>query len=99
MAPPKASSQVAPPSPTIMFCPRCFRAGDDVGTCTDKVLGCPTPKPVDPKTMAVLQCIPCDKTVAVTVAAIMSNKLPSGGVYCSGDCDVDKCKAFILKKV
>lgn len=96
----KKTAEFTPPSQKkpIMYCPRCFRAGDDVGDCGDTMLGCPPPREVDPQKMVVLECLPCAKTIAVAVVDIMRGKLPSGA-YCKGDCSPENCKAHLKTKL
>ncbi len=75
------------------FCPRpgCLRAGPDLGSCGEHALGCPRPRPVDPKTEVVIRCSACDRTWAVPVENILK-----GGTMpkCIGD--TAECHAVIV---
>lgn len=78
----------------MQVCPRpdCRRAGDDVGTCADKTLGCPRFKEVKFDQDIVIHCSSCRMTRSVPVRELMrSSRNP---LKCLGDGDV--CKAVPL---
>jgi hypothetical protein len=76
------------------YCPRCFRVGDDIGSCGNFKMGCPNPKKVDPDNMVVVRCGGrCNKTRAVPVGNIMKGKTTA----LKGTCLHDLCKAVIVR--
>lgn len=76
------------------YCPRCFRVGDDIGSCGNFKLGCPPPKKVDPEKTVVLRCGgKCNKTRAIPVGNIMRGK--TSGL--KGICQTDLCRAVLIR--
>lgn len=78
----------------MQVCPRpdCRRAGDDVGTCADKTLGCPRFKEVKFDTYIIIHCASCSMTRGVPVSELMrSTRNP---LKCLGDSE--GCKAVPL---
>lgn len=75
-----------------LYCPKCFLADDKLGTCGNFAVGCPTPQPVDPKTMVHITCAPCQKDMVIPVANILKKKVAN-----LGNCVSDKCRARIMQ--
>lgn len=78
----------------MQYCPRCNRAGDDIGNCGNgAAFPCPPAMEVDSQADIVIKCRPCKKTYAIPVERLMKARSPL--VECSGDCDV--CKAVVIR--
>lgn len=75
-------------------CPRpdCRRAGDSLGNCADKVLGCPRYVTVVAKKDITLHCRSCSLTQSVPVAELM--KASRSPFRCAGD--TSTCKAVLI---
>lgn len=80
----------------MQVCPRpdCRRAGDDVGTCADKTLGCPRFREVNFSTYVVIRCASCNMTRAIPAGELMmASRNP---FKCLGE--TERCKAVPLTR-
>lgn len=75
-------------------CPRndCRRAGDSLGNCADKVIGCPRFRPVDAKKDITIHCRTCGLTQSLPVSELM--KAQRNPLRCPGESA--ECKAVVI---
>lgn len=79
------------PSKVREYCPRCNRAGDDLGRCGNFAIGCPPFLPIEPGKVVTLRCAPCNITRAIPAADLMQGRCP---LSCQGD--TRECKAVAI---